>query len=63
MAACLLGGGGRWGGLFLPFAAGAFRKLPSIYVFGYFTFGFEGRCGIRLYQFLIIAYLFTLDIN
>ena len=25
------------------FSASAFRKLPSIYVFGYFPFGFEGR--------------------
>ena len=24
-------------------AASAFRKLPSIYVFSYFPFGFEGR--------------------
>ena len=33
---------------FLPymgirFTASAFRKLPSIYVFSYFPFGFEGR--------------------
>ena len=25
------------------FIASAFRKLPSIYVFSYFPFGFEGR--------------------
>ena len=25
------------------FTASAFRKLPSIYVFSYFPFGFEGR--------------------
>ena len=25
------------------FAASAFRKLSSIYVFSYFSFGFEGR--------------------
>ena len=37
--------------LFIRFTASAFRKLPSIYVFSYFPFGFEGR---------IIAYLFTL---
>ena len=30
-------------GLFVRFAAGAFRGLPSIYVFSYFPFGFEGR--------------------
>ena len=30
-------------GLFIRFIASAFRKLPSIYVFSYFPFGFEGR--------------------
>ena len=29
--------------LFILFAASAFRKLSSIYVFSYFLFGFEGR--------------------
>ena len=29
--------------LFIRFAAGAFRKLPSVYIFSYFPFGFEGR--------------------
>ena len=29
--------------LFVLFAAGAFRRLSSICVFGYFPFGFEGR--------------------
>ena len=29
--------------LFIRFTASAFRKLPSIYVVSYFTFGFEGR--------------------
>ena len=29
--------------LFIRFPASAFRKLPSIYVFSYFPFGFEGR--------------------
>ena len=29
--------------LFVRFTASAFRKLPSIYVFSYFPFGFEGR--------------------
>ena len=29
--------------LFIQFTASAFRKLPSIYVFSYFSFGFEGR--------------------
>ena len=28
---------------FIRFSASAFRKLPSIYVFSYFPFGFEGR--------------------
>ena len=41
---------------FIRFTARAFRKQLSIYVFSYFPFGFEGR----VYQFLIIAYLFTL---
>ena len=29
--------------LFIRFTAGAFRKLPSICVFSYLPFGFEGR--------------------
>ena len=29
--------------LFIRFADSAFRKLPSVYVFSYFPFGFEGR--------------------
>ena len=29
--------------MFIQFTASAFRKLPSIYVFSYFPFGFEGR--------------------
>ena len=29
--------------LFIRFAASAFRKLSSVYVFSYFPFGFEGR--------------------
>ena len=29
--------------LFIRFIASAFRKLPTIYVFSYFPFGFEGR--------------------
>ena len=29
--------------LFILFTASAFRKFPSIYVFSYFPFGFEGR--------------------
>ena len=29
--------------LFILCTASAFRKLPSIYVFSYFPFGFEGR--------------------
>ena len=31
------------GEMFIRFTASAFRKLLSIYVFSYFTFGFEGR--------------------
>ena len=29
--------------LVIRFTTSAFRKLPSIYVFSYFPFGFEGR--------------------
>ena len=29
--------------LFIRFTVSAFRKLPSIYVFSYFPFGFKGR--------------------
>ena len=29
--------------LIIRLAASAFRKLPSVYVFSYFPFGFEGR--------------------
>ena len=29
--------------MFIRFTASAFRNLPSIYVFSYFSFGFEGR--------------------
>ena len=28
---------------FIRFSASAFRKLPSIYIFSYFPFGFDGR--------------------
>ena len=28
---------------YFGFTASAFRKLPSVYVFSYFPFGFEGR--------------------
>ena len=34
--------------LFIRFAARAFRKLLSIYVFSNFTFGFEGRMWDRI---------------
>ena len=43
--------------------ASVFRKLRSIYVFSYFPFGFESRMRDLIYQFLIIAYLFTLPRN
>ena len=29
--------------LFIRFATSAIRKLPSVYLFSYFHFGFEGR--------------------
>ena len=47
--------------LFIRFTASAFRKLPSIYVVSYFPFDFEGRMWDLIYQFLITAYLFTLE--
>ena len=40
MAACLWGGGGR---SFVSVRSGAFRGLPSVCVFSYFPFAFEGR--------------------
>ena len=45
--------------LFIRFTASAFRKLLSIYFFKYFAFGFDGRMWDLIYQFLIIAYLFS----
>ena len=46
--------------LFILFTACAFRKLPSIYVFGYFPLGFEGRIWDLIVSVPdIIAYLFT----
>ena len=47
--------------LFVRVTARAFRKLLSVYVFSYFPFGLRAGYGIWLYQFLIIAYLFTLS--
>ena len=35
--------------LFIRFTASAFRKLPSIYVFSYFPFGFE----IRMWDLIV----------
>ena len=37
--------------LFIRFASSAFRKPPSVYVFSYFPFGFEGRMWDLLLQF------------
>ena len=52
--------------LFIRFTASAFRKLPSIYVFSYFPFGFEGRIWdlivsvpdhcLSFYFFLLISF-------
>ena len=44
------------------FTASAFRKLPSIYVFSYFLLVLRAGCGIWLYQFLIIAYIFYFSV-
>ena len=38
----------NWKELFIRFTAIAFRKLPSIYVFSYFPFGFEGRMWVLI---------------
>ena len=42
---------------FILFDASAFRKLPSIFVFSYFPFGFEGRIWNLIVSVPIIAYL------
>ena len=34
--------------LFIRFAASAFRKLPSVYVFSYFPFGLEGKIWVLI---------------
>ena len=36
------------GYIIIRFTASAFRKLPSIYVFSYFPFGFEGRMWVLI---------------
>ena len=57
--------------LFILFAASAFRKLSSIYVFSYFPFGFEGRIWDLIvsvpdhclsFYFAVIMLLHTLNI-
>ena len=47
--------------LFIWFAASAFRKLTSVYVFSYFPFGFEGRMWDLIVSVPDIAYLFTFE--
>ena len=37
--------------LFIRFTASAFRKLPSIYVFSYFPFGFE----VRIWDLIVLV--------
>ena len=47
--------------LFIRFSASAFRKLPSIYVFSYFPFGFEGRMWdliVSVPEYCLSFYLF-----
>ena len=39
--------------LFIRFTASVFCKLPSIYVFSYFPFGFEGRMWDLIVRFLL----------
>ena len=53
--------------LFIRFSASAFRKLPSVYVFSYFPFGFEGRMWDLIvsvpdhcFSFYLLPWLFTL---
>ena len=41
--------------LFIRFTASAFRELLSIFVFIFSLLVLRAGCGIRLYQFLIIA--------
>ena len=51
--------------LCILFAASAFRKLSSIYVFSYFPFGFEGR----IWDLIVsapdhcLSFYFVLDID
>ena len=50
--------------LFIRFTASAFRKLPSIYVFSYFPFGFEGRMWdliVSVPDHCLSFYFFTLQ--
>ena len=49
--------------LFIRLTASAFRKLPSIYVFSYFPFGFEGRMRDLIVSVPVIAYLLTLGLK
>ena len=49
--------------LFIRFTARAFRKLPSIYVFSYFPFGFEDMMWDPIVSVPDHAYLFTLQIR
>ena len=53
--------------LFIRFSASAFRKLPPVYVFSYFPFGFEGRMWDLIVSvpdhclsFYLLPWLFTL---
>ena len=50
--------------LFIRFTASAFRKLPSINVFSYFPFGFEGSMSdliVSLLIFLLLVSIFILS--
>ena len=53
-----------WKELFIRFTASAFRKLPSIHVFSYFPFGFEGRMWdliVSVPDHCLSFYFFTLQ--
>ena len=53
--------------LFIRFTASAFRKLLSVYVFSYFSFGFESRMWDLIVSvpdhFIFLLYYFSFDFH
>ena len=52
--------------LFIRFTASVFRKLPSVYVFSYFPFGFEGRMWdliVSVPHHCLSVYLFSSELH